>query len=468
MLLAMRCAALAVTSWVLAAPDAAAAWPEIGANDFRITFEGGTGQSLPSARLVAAAFHPERQEYFVVYIAAEFENDLEARRLQADGTAVSGSFFLANASDILNVALAYSPVHDHYLVIWWQADDGFQVLGRLVSPEGAILSSTLPIVPVCSDLPSCTPSVVYNPTADEFLVVWGRDESSGEKRIMGQRLDGESGAPVFTPFEISGGPDADIDPDVAYDPQANQYLVVWTSIRADDVDLRAQRLDGTAAGQIGEDDFVISDMSGRLGEENYGAYYPKIAYNPLDEEFLVVWWGLDGAAPLAPNGELEIFGQRISADGSEVGPNDFRISDAGGLGTTQHNPLAPQVAFLESEGLYLVSWHGTDSVDGMAATELEVFGQFLTRSGTEVGPNDLRLSDVGGFGDPSYAAGATRVVAADAPREFLVLWTANEDLPGMAPTENEVYGQRLDGGSIILFYDGFESADTSAWSSSLP
>ena len=59
----------------------------------------------------------------------------------------------------------------------------------------------------------------------------------------------------------------------------------------------------------------ISDM-GLAGSPLYDAYEPDVAYNSQDNEFLVVWHADDNTGLLV-NGEFEIYGQRLGGDDGE-------------------------------------------------------------------------------------------------------------------------------------------------------
>ena len=94
--------------------------------------------------------------------------------------------------------------------------------------------------------------------------------------------------------------------------------------------------------EVGVNDLRISDM-GPDGNVNFGTFTPAVAYNSLDDEYLVVWRGDDNTAPLVAN-EFEVFGQRIdAATGAEVGVNDFRISDMGPDGNPSFGADIPAV-----------------------------------------------------------------------------------------------------------------------------
>jgi hypothetical protein len=81
-----------------------------------------------------------------------------------------------------------------------------------------------------------------------------------------------------------------------------------------------------------------------------------VAYNSAANEYLVVWHGDDNTAPLV-NNELEIFGQRVSATGTQVGI-DFRISALGPAGSAVYEAIMPDVAYNSAANEYLVVWHG--------------------------------------------------------------------------------------------------------------
>ena len=91
----------------------------------------------------------------------------------------------------------------------------------------------------------------------------------------------------------------------------------------------------------------------------FGAEDPAVAYNARRNEYLVVWSGDDDTGPLV-NDEFEIFAQRLTAGGDEVGANDRRISDMGPNGDTAYSAQDPAVAYNPTSDEYLVAWEGDD------------------------------------------------------------------------------------------------------------
>ena len=169
-----------------------------------------------------------------------------------------------------------------------------------------------------------------------------------------------------------------------------------TRIRVDGQALSRAVYPVTVDPEIGANDFRISDM-GDDSETDPGirdyfrAFHPAVAYNSMDNEYLVVWEGEDDTAPLV-DGEFEIFGQRINAaTGAEIG-TDFRISDMGDDSETDPNirndfiAANPAVAYNSMDNEYLVVWDGDDDTAPLVDNEKEIFGQrlsFVTPEGVD-------------------------------------------------------------------------------------
>jgi hypothetical protein len=310
-------------------------------------------------------------------------------------------------------------------------------------------------------------AVAYNSTEDEYLVVWHGDDDTGalvdeEYEIFGQLVDAATGAEIGTDLRLSDmGPDGDANydassPAVAYNSTANEYLVVWsadddtgTLVRAER-EIFGQRVSATGA-KIGAD-FRLSDM-GPDGQTYYGAYFPAVAYNSADNEYLVVWWGDDATGGLV-NNEFEIFGQLVdAASGAEIDA-DFRLSDMGPNGDTDYDAYRPAVAYNSTGNEYLVVWYGDDDTDDLVDDELEIFGQRVNAAtGAEIGANDFRLSDMGPNGDANYGAYPPAVAYNSVGNEYLVVWSGNDDTGELVNNKYEIFGQRVSASGVEIGAD---------------
>src|SRR5262245_55682215 len=309
-------------------------------------------------------------------------------------------------------------------------------------------------------------AVAYNPTNNEYLVVWSGDDNTGtlkddEFEIFGQRINAATGAKAGGRIRISDmGPDGDpkfdaYQPAVAYNGTNNEYLVVWHGDRNfvgasvdEEFEIFGQRLNAATGEEVGTDDFRISSM-GPIDDPSFGAFHPAVAYNGTDNEYLVVWSGNDNTAPLTGH-ELEIYGQRLAAaTGLQVGDDDFRISDI------SFNAVDPAVAFNAASHEYLVVWEGADDTGPLMNSQFEIYGQRLNAAGKEVGANDFRISDMGPEDNTHLVASDAAVAYDGAANEYLVVWSGDDVTEG----EFEIYGQRLNAAGAEVGVNDFRISD---------
>ena len=265
--------------------------------------------------------------------------------------------------------------------------------------------------------------------------------------------------PIGSQVRISQmGPDGNTDfagrdPAVAYNSQANQYLVVWDGddVTNGELEIFGRLVD--AAGSPVGGEFRISQM-GPDGNFNFAGFKPAVAYNSQANQYLVVWSGTDDTAPLVQD-EFEIFGQRLDAGGSEVGTDDFRISDMGPNGDADFAAREPAVAYNSQANQYLTVWEGEDDTAPLVDNEDEIFGQRLDASGAETGSNDFRISDMGPDGNTSFNAQEPAVAYDSQANQHLVVWYGDD----ATNNEEEIFGQRLDASGAETGSNDFRISD---------
>jgi hypothetical protein len=453
---------------------------QVGLNDFRLSFTGPDGDAAFDATSPAVAYNGRANEYLVVWSSNELTNDefeIFGQRLNAaTGALIGGQFRISDMGpggdpgySAIDPAVAYNPTNNEYLVVWsgeddtgLLADNEFEIFGQRINAAtgdqvGAndFRISDMGNMDGDSEFDAITPAVAYNGVNNEYLVVWeGADDTGTLKKnefeIFGQRLDAAGAEVGANDFRISDmGPDGDtafaaIDPAVAYNGRNNEYLVVWYGDDTTDqkYEIFGQRINAATGEQVGANDFRISDM-GPDGNANFDAFSPAVAYNPTNNEYLVVWEGNDNIPPTVAN-EAEIYGQRLdAATGAEVGANDFLISEMGPDGDITFGGFAPAVAYNGAANEYLVVWQGADNTDSLVALEAEIFGQRLSAAGAEVGDNDFRLSDMGPDGNINFGAFPPAVTYNGANNEYLVVWSGDDDTAPLVNEEFEVFGQRF-------------------------
>ena len=427
--------------WGAAATPAAATLP-IG-EQFRVSNAGSDGDADRGVfRGPDVAYNPQAGEYLVVWAADGLGTDGEfevfGQRLSAAGTELGADFRISTTGSDGDAdrrgrqpAVAYNAQAAEYLVVWeadgLATDDEFEVFGQRLSASGAELGGDFRISTTGSDGDAERDvedaAVAHNAQAGEYLVVWEADglATNNEREVFGQRLTG-AGAEVGGDFRISTtGSDGDagrgaFNPAVTHNPQANEYLVAWIAdglAADDDFELFGQRLSGAGA-ELGGD-FRIS-TTGADGDTNVEVGDPALAHNAEAGEYLVVW----EAAGLATVNELEVFGQRLTAVGAEIG-GDFRISTTGSDGDADRKAEDPVVAYNPQAADYLVAWEA----DGLATdNESEVFGQRLSGAGAELG-GQFRISTTGADGDTNREVEEPAMAYNPQRNEYLVAWQAD-------------------------------------------
>lgn len=471
----VTCLALALTVPALA--------QEVGTNDFRITTAGADGDGDIDALNGSVAYNSTNADYLVVW---EDDSILDGKvqifgqRLDGDGSLIGAAFRISESADdtdtgidATSAVVVYNSTNNQYLVAW-DSDELLggedEIFGQIVNADGTLSGTNFRISDAGVDgdtgADALNPSVAYNPTLNEYLVVWEADEAPSEDEIYGQRLDA-TGAEVGTnDFRISdAGPegnslfDAEF-PDVAYNAVSGTYLVVWNG--EDDIaplveneeEAFGQLLDGAGV-EIGPNDFRISSM-GADGDADFDAFNPEVVAGD-GSDFFVVWNG-DGTF----DNEFEIYGQTIDGTtGAEIGVDDVKLSDNGPDLDADYDALEPEVAYNSVNNRYIVTWYSDDDEGGMVEGEAEVFVQWVDASagfeGTEIGDNDVRISDMGGIGDTAFDAFDPKVVYNGFDQEYLVIWSSDDNEGSLVDNEIEIFGQRLIGNFIPVELTSFDA-----------
>jgi hypothetical protein len=198
------------------------------------------------------------------------------------------------------------------------------------------------------------PDVAYNPDKDEYLVVFDWDfNGGGDHDVMGITVTA-AGVPAQNPIPISTGTTYDdAYPTVAYNPHAGSYLVAWQ--RSHNAEAY-YAIGGSIVAETAGAPFIIYWTT-------HGAQrYPDVAYGPGPRRFLVVWEN-HGPYTLPP----DIFGATLDGAGSNI--QSIRISPDD---TTPGEQTYPAVANNGSTGRWLVVWNDTRTG---GTTGHDIYGQ---------------------------------------------------------------------------------------------
>lgn len=259
------------------------------------------------------------------------------------------------------------------------------------------------------------PAVAYNSQREEYLVVWYNDRA-GNDDIRAQRVS-KNATLAGGPFYISGGPGADRRyPDVAYNSQHNEYLVVWEHFDGSGFSIVAQRVSATGQLQGGE----ITVESHSFPVLNH--YLPAVAYAYTLDKYLVVWQRDDWT------GLKNISGRVLSGTGTPEATG-FDISlDSGGAPREE-----PDVAYNRTRNEYLVVWKEIDPSLG----DFDIYGRRVQGNGTPLHPESIEIRRGGGDQNaPAVAA----IPTTPNQGHYLVVW---EDR--WIPHDGDIHARRVTG-----------------------
>ncbi|MGC8810797.1 MAG: CFI-box-CTERM domain-containing protein, partial [bacterium] len=205
-----------------------------------------------------------------------------------------------------------------------------------------------------------TPSLAYDSQNNRYLLVYLKNYIGLTSHIYGQLLNCD-GTAYGNEFQISEEDNNKYNPSVAYDNVNNKFLVVWEEYRSGtSYDIYGQFVN--ANGTLSGSNFAISNAENEQ-------HYPTVAYDSANQRFLVVW------QDYRTDEDYDIYGQLVNANGTLNGSN-FSIS------TATNNQYYPAIAFDSANQRFLVTW-----TDYRGAISYDIYGQLVNANGTLNGSN---------------------------------------------------------------------------------
>ncbi len=237
-----------------------------------------------------------------------------------------------------------------------------------------------------------TPDVAYNPDDDQYLATWlfATETTVG---VHARRVwaDGAPDGGIFTLYQVSGAPVSEWEaPRAAYDPTSDKYLAAW-AVNSGLIEWALRSRQVPASGSA----------LGSLQAVDVGAahYNPAVAADSLNGGYLATW---DAAQ--------NVYARRVGADGA---PTGSVINVAASAAVEQD----PDVAFGSAAGEYLVVWE----------QDSDAYARRVTSGGGLPGNAFAVATAAGNQVDPALAYAAPSDT-------FLATWSA----------DNDVHGQRVD------------------------
>lgn len=199
---------------------------------------------------------------------------------------------------------------------------GYSTTKKVLAAERAHLSLPLPALNIeligsNFDLSTglttqrASPSIAYNDIDHEYMVVWFdlQNLNTTGNDIFGQRVS-ETGILLGSNFPIIEFSDSQSDPRVAYNSVDNEYLVAWKTQQPGFFnDVRGRRVSNTGI-ILSDDFFILGDDP--LGGGGGGNEF-SMTYNPTANEYLVTGRGRG------------VRGRRVANTGNLLGDSEIII-----------------------------------------------------------------------------------------------------------------------------------------------
>jgi len=300
-------------------------------------------------------------------------------------------------------AIAYNYVHNEYLVLWYNRWSGnLDIYAQRVSDSGQLVGPWFAVSWGTGN--RFNPSVAYNATNDEYLVVWSLEVATNVYEVWGRRIKwngADMGLPQYVEFKIFSWTDRSFMlPRVAWNSYRNEYLVVWSAYDTGTLlytDVAGIRV--LADGTMPDSHFIVSSV-GHPQEAD-------IVYNVALDGYLVVW-ARDSGSPT----DYDIYGVFLDRYGAKINPpGEFAVN------SYLYDQRSPAVTTNE-QNHYMVVWQHFDG--SHSPGDWDIYSQLLQADGSAVG-------DVSVIANTMYDEKTPHVAANGANQEYLTVWQRDTD-----------------------------------------
>jgi hypothetical protein len=349
----------------------------------------------------SVAYNQTDLEFLCVWFDSRIsgQNDVYGQRVSPTGSLLGvNETVTAGADSATDTSVAHRPAANQYLVTWRHqaggpGSQGFNpAFGRIVS--AAIVPITTPMDMSNGGLEA---TLVYNPTADEFMLEARNFAGGGVAGIYARRIS-PAGSPLNSDIIVSSSGAPAPAGQIAYNPADNQYLATWRDQTNSDLRGRILNADGSFATSA----FIISSV---FPSSTLAA---SVAFDPVDTRYFVVFGTFSGGP---------ILGQFVTAAGVPDGPTLTLVNSAASL--------FPYVSYDPINEVFLLGWREGSNISV----------QLLSRQGNILG-SAVPLVTGTATRDPRIAADTTA-------GGFLVVWADNRNT-GQSDTFARLIGVGID------------------------
>lgn len=436
---------LALAAAVLAA-TALSAQPLVPVgNQAQVNHVIASGQNLPDVASDASGDYVVVWESFTSAGNDASLRSIQARRYRVDGTPAAAQFQVNTWTPGEQMTPAVAMAADGRFVVAWSSDEGaggpvdFDIRARVFSAAGTPVGNDFKVNTAFAVGDQRAPDVAWSGSAG-FAVAWESDDDTGPNfdwNVIARTYD-PTGVATTGEGVVNTLSGTQVDPAIAGDG-AGGWALAWesdTSYGPDTIttSIQAQVLGGGAEVQVNDHPPVAGDNN------------PAIAIAG-DGSILVAWQSTESAG--SDHALSSIQARRYDGAGN---PGAVLQVNA----YTPDAQVSPTAAFLP-DGRFVVGWHSFGS-----------FGNDFSNASVQ-----LRGFDAGGAPFANELQANTYVtdnqqfaaLAADGRGGLVVAWESYGS-PGDDQSSSSIQARRFS--LDLLFVDGFESGNASAWSQVIP
>ncbi len=294
---------------------------------------------------ISVVYNSVDDNYMIAWFDSRIvgQNDVYAQRIAPDGATLGDNVEISSGpASQTGTAIAHNTVDNEFLIAW-QAQPGdpgdlfFNYsFGRVVDAIGSPITDDFDI-----SNGGLEATLTYNPANNEYFLEARNFAAGGTRGIRGEIISPD-GVPLTGGITIATAGAPAPAGQVAYNPNANEYLATWRD--QVDADLRAQRIDGDG-NLLGGVVIVSETFPG-------SSLASSIAFDVANDQYLVVFATFSGGP---------VIGQFIGSDGALRGANFTIVED--------DDTLQAFVAFDAVNRVYLVSWLRSPNVRARLLSE---------------------------------------------------------------------------------------------------
>jgi len=226
-----------------------------------------------------------------VYLVVTGQFTIMGRFVSADGVPLGAPFVISPSQATLAPRVAYSPAAQTFVVTWIdEVARGQHTIGmraiQYSNGSPVFLTGEVPVSRNGVDkFLDSAPSIACSSRVAECLVTW--TEFRGNPAVRALRMT-TMGVPVGAEMDIASSASWEGMPSIAYNTVQDEYFIVFTDEPAD-------RVMGPYGVRIAAGSGAILSRTPLY----YGIYnnYPEVAYNPNSNQYLVITWTVSGNGP---------------------------------------------------------------------------------------------------------------------------------------------------------------------------